>query len=98
LPIAGDPFNEAARIPQDRAAMARTVAIVVAAGRGQRMAGDSALPKQYRALGPAPVLAYSLDVLTRHPGIAAVAVVIHPDDAGLYETAARPFAARLAAP
>lgn len=80
------------------AAMVRTVAVVVAAGRGLRMAGGDAVPKQYRTLAGRPLLSHSLAVFTRHPAIEAVAVVIHPDDQPLYEEAARQFAARLTAP
>jgi 2-C-methyl-D-erythritol 4-phosphate cytidylyltransferase / 2-C-methyl-D-erythritol 2,4-cyclodiphosphate synthase len=78
--------------------MTRTVAVVVAAGRGLRMAGADAVPKQYRLLAGVPLLSYSLRALTRHHAIDAVAVVIHPDDRMLYTEAARQFAADLAEP
>jgi len=78
--------------------MATTVAIIVAAGRGARAAGMGAIPKQYRALAGVPVLAHSLDVLTRHPQVDAVEVVIHPDDRPLYSQATRRYAADLVEP
>jgi 2-C-methyl-D-erythritol 4-phosphate cytidylyltransferase/2-C-methyl-D-erythritol 2,4-cyclodiphosphate synthase len=78
--------------------MTTTVAVIVAAGRGARARGTGGVPKQYLPLGGAPVLAHSLRVLAGHPQIEAVEVVIHPDDRPFYETAARPFAARLVDP
>jgi 2-C-methyl-D-erythritol 4-phosphate cytidylyltransferase/2-C-methyl-D-erythritol 2,4-cyclodiphosphate synthase len=78
--------------------MATTVAVIVAAGRGARACGTGSVPKQYLALGGAPVLAHSLRVLAAHRQIDAVQVVIHADDRSLYEAAARPFAARLVDP
>ncbi len=61
------------------------VAIVVAAGRGQR-AGEG-LPKQYRPIAARPMLSRTLDVLLSHPRIDAVLCAIHPDDRGLYDEA-----------
>ncbi|RMD62057.1 MAG: bifunctional 2-C-methyl-D-erythritol 4-phosphate cytidylyltransferase/2-C-methyl-D-erythritol 2,4-cyclodiphosphate synthase, partial [Alphaproteobacteria bacterium] len=58
--------------------MGETVALVVAAGRGTRFAGDR--PKQYAPLRGRPILRYSLEAFRRHPRIAAVQVVIHGDD------------------
>ncbi len=78
--------------------MASTVAVIVAAGRGARVGGTGDVPKQYRALGGAPVLAHSLSALAGHPGVDAVEVVIHGDDGELYAAAARPYAARLLDP
>jgi len=78
--------------------MASTVAVIVAAGRGARVGGTGDVPKQYRALGGASVLAHSLRALTGHPGVDAVEVVIHGDDGELYAAAARPYAARLLDP
>ncbi len=78
--------------------MATTVAVIVAAGRGARAHSEGSLPKQYRLLAGAPVLAHSLRVLAEHPEVDAVEVVIHDDDRGHYEAAARPYAARLLDP
>lgn len=64
---------------------ARTVALIVAAGRGVR-AGDG-LPKQYRPVGGMPMLRRSVLAFLNHPGIGAVRVVIHPDDEALYADA-----------
>jgi 2-C-methyl-D-erythritol 4-phosphate cytidylyltransferase/2-C-methyl-D-erythritol 2,4-cyclodiphosphate synthase len=66
--------------------MARTVALVVAAGRGSRFGGD--LPKQWQDLAGQPVLRRSLGAFAAHPDIAEVRVVIHPDDAARYQAAA----------
>src|SRR6185312_1015051 len=63
------------------------IALVVAAGRGTRFGG--AMPKQYLPLAGKPVLRHSLETLTRHAGIDRVGVVFNPDDAALYDTAAR---------
>jgi len=60
--------------------------VVVAAGRGHR-AGEG-LPKQYRALGGAPVLARTLRALVAALPGARIAPVIHPDDRALFEAAA----------
>jgi 2-C-methyl-D-erythritol 4-phosphate cytidylyltransferase / 2-C-methyl-D-erythritol 2,4-cyclodiphosphate synthase len=60
------------------------VALVVAAGRGTRVASGR-LPKQYVSLAGAPVLAHTLRPLLAHPRIDSVVVVRHADDADLYE-------------
>jgi len=65
----------------------KRVALVVAAGRGYRVGGQ--LPKQYLTLGGRPILRHCLATFAAHPDIAAVRVVIHPDDRPLYEQAAR---------
>ena len=62
------------------------IALVVAAGRGQRFGGG--IPKQYRLLGGRPVLRHSLCAFAAHVGVAAVRAVIHPDDRDLYDRAA----------
>ena len=72
-------------------------ALIVAAGRGTRAAEAGDAPKQYRPLGGAPMLARSIAAFADHPDVDAVAVVINPDDAGLYAAAAAPFATRLRA-
>jgi len=50
-----------------------TTALIVAAGKGERIGG---LPKQYRLLGGKPVLRRAVEALASHPAIAAVRVVI----------------------
>lgn len=59
-------------------------ALIVAAGRGTRAAGQS-VPKQYRMLGARPVLARAVEAFAVHPRIGTVQVVIHPDDRPLYD-------------
>lgn len=63
-----------------------TVALVVAAGHGERFGGDR--PKQYAPLGGQPLLRHSLDAFARHPHVDAVRAVTHPDHAALYAEAA----------
>jgi 2-C-methyl-D-erythritol 4-phosphate cytidylyltransferase / 2-C-methyl-D-erythritol 2,4-cyclodiphosphate synthase len=59
------------------------VALIVAAGRGERMY-SAAGPKQYRLLAGKPVLLHSLEVFLDHPLVTHVQVVIHGDDAAPY--------------
>lgn len=59
--------------------MSRTVAIIVAAGQGERAGGG--VPKQFRMLGPKPVLAHAYDRLLSHRAIDEVVVVADPDQA-----------------
>lgn len=59
-------------------------AVVVAAGRGERAGASTEGPKQYRRLAGTAVLARTLDVFVRHPSIARIVVVIHPDDEALF--------------
>lgn len=70
--------------------------VIVAAGRGERMAGPQG-PKQYRDLAGASVLARSVAAFCNHRQIDRVIVVIHPDDLALY-AAAVPGHARLLPP
>lgn len=70
--------------------MVKTVALVVAAGRGRRFGGDT--PKQYQSLAGRPVLRHSLARLAADPLITAVRAVIHPDDLDLYREAAHGLA------
>ena len=58
--------------------MPRYVALIPAAGTGSRFGNGR--PKQYLDLLGKPMLAYSVEVLARHPQISAVAVVISPGD------------------
>jgi 2-C-methyl-D-erythritol 4-phosphate cytidylyltransferase/2-C-methyl-D-erythritol 2,4-cyclodiphosphate synthase len=67
--------------------MPSVAAVVVAAGRGLRAGGD--VPKQYRQLAGEPVIRSSLSLFAWHGEVAAVQAVIHPDDRGPYETAAK---------
>ena len=64
----------------------KAVALIVAAGRGQRFGSE--LPKQYLPLAGEPILRHTLRAFCRHPGIAGVWAAIHPDDAALFAAAA----------
>ena len=76
--------------------MGGTVALVVAAGRGERFGAE--LPKQYLPLCGKPLLHYSLAALARRPGIDAGRAVTQPADRALYEQGrgARPARIRCA--
>jgi len=63
----------------------KTVALIVAAGRGYRFGGE--MPKQYTQLNGVPVLRHAVMAFLNHPHIDKVRVVIHPDDLALYELA-----------
>lgn len=52
----------------------KTVALIVAAGRGERAGSD--LPKQYRRIGGKAVVAHAIDAFLRHPAIDEVRVII----------------------
>lgn len=51
-------------------------ALIVAAGKGERLGGD--VPKQYRSLGGKPVLRWAAESFVSHPSIDRVRVVIGP--------------------
>ncbi len=61
------------------------IALIVAAGRGQRLGGG--IPKQYRRLGGEPLLRWTVQRFLAHPDVSAVRAVIHPDDRPLYDEA-----------
>lgn len=63
----------------------RTVALVVAAGRGERF--GAGLPKQYARLAGKPILRHAVEALLAHPAVDAVRVVIAPGDEALYAAA-----------
>jgi 2-C-methyl-D-erythritol 4-phosphate cytidylyltransferase/2-C-methyl-D-erythritol 2,4-cyclodiphosphate synthase len=52
-------------------------ALIVAAGKGERLGGD--VPKQYRLLGGKPVLRWAVESLIRHPAVKSTRVVIGKD-------------------
>ncbi|QHL91193.1 bifunctional 2-C-methyl-D-erythritol 4-phosphate cytidylyltransferase/2-C-methyl-D-erythritol 2,4-cyclodiphosphate synthase [Sphingomonas changnyeongensis] len=54
--------------------MTDMIAVIVAAGRGERAGGG--LPKQYRALAGLPLIAHAHDSLMRHPRVAGVVLVV----------------------
>ena len=63
------------------------VALVVAAGRGNRFGGE--IPKQYVKLNGLSLLTRCLNILGSHPRIKHLRVVIHPDDIELYTEATK---------
>src|SRR6266550_5005228 len=70
--------------------MVETVALIVAAGRGERaQRGERAneVPKQYRSLAGKPVLRWAVEAFLGHPSVAAVQVVIRGEDRTEYESA-----------
>ena len=54
--------------------MGKTVALVVAAGRGSRAGGE--VPKQYRTIAGKPVIRWAVEAMRRHARIDEVRVVI----------------------
>jgi 2-C-methyl-D-erythritol 4-phosphate cytidylyltransferase/2-C-methyl-D-erythritol 2,4-cyclodiphosphate synthase len=73
-------------------------ALIVAAGRGTRAAGEAAVPKQYWPLGGVAMLTRSISAFAEHGCVDEILVVVHGDDAKLYQAAAAPYATRLRAP
>lgn len=65
--------------------MVETVALIVAAGGGERAGGE--IPKQFRMLAGKPVLRWAIEAFLRHERIDAVQVVIQGDDRQRYEAA-----------
>ena len=53
-------------------------ALIPAAGRGRRVAGD--LPKQYRLLAGKPVILHTLEHIDRHPRVQGFTVCLATDD------------------
>lgn len=49
-------------------------ALIVAAGRGERLGGG--VPKQYREIGGKPVLRWAVEAMIRHPAVTSARVVI----------------------
>lgn len=65
--------------------MNKNIALIVAAGSGERFGG--AIPKQYMALAGQPILRRSVLAFLNHPDIAGVRVVINPKHRALYDAA-----------
>lgn len=63
----------------------RTAALIVAAGRGHRLGGDT--PKQYCAVAGRAVLRHAIEAMLAEPAIGLVLAVIHPVDGPLYDAA-----------
>ena len=71
-------------------------AVIVAAGRGERIGLPEEGPKQYRSIGGRPIIARTLGTFLDHAAIGCVVVVIHPDDHERFEAAAGDLASRVA--
>ena len=69
-------------------------ALIVAAGRGARAAGEDGRPKQYCPVGGVPMIARTIAAFAAHPSVDDILVVIHPDDETLYRSASHPYAGR----
>lgn len=63
------------------------VAIIVAAGRGERAGGLIDGPKQYRMIGNRPIIARTIEKFQQHSGISHVIIVTHFDDDALIASA-----------
>ncbi|GJL92858.1 bifunctional 2-C-methyl-D-erythritol 4-phosphate cytidylyltransferase/2-C-methyl-D-erythritol 2,4-cyclodiphosphate synthase [Hyphococcus sp.] len=63
----------------------KTIAIIVAAGRGSRAGAGG--PKQYRGLAGRAVIARTVEAFLSHNDIDAVRVIIHRDDREEYDAA-----------
>ena len=64
-------------------------ALIVAAGKGDRLGGG--LPKQFRAIGGRPVLRWAVEALAGHPAVDAVRVVVGAGQRELARTAIGPL-------
>jgi 2-C-methyl-D-erythritol 4-phosphate cytidylyltransferase / 2-C-methyl-D-erythritol 2,4-cyclodiphosphate synthase len=73
-----------------------TAALIVAAGRGSRAAGD--VPKQYQKLADTTVLTRAVAAFVADLRIHMIQVVIHPDDLLLYDQALGPLRHRCRPP
>ncbi|MBC8717374.1 bifunctional 2-C-methyl-D-erythritol 4-phosphate cytidylyltransferase/2-C-methyl-D-erythritol 2,4-cyclodiphosphate synthase [Ochrobactrum sp. Marseille-Q0166] len=67
--------------------ISRAAAVIVAAGRGERAGQSTEGPKQYRRIGGEAVLSRTLRAFAHCAEIDQIIVVIHADDAALYEKA-----------
>ena len=65
--------------------MGIVAAVIVAAGRGQRVGGD--IPKQYRTIAGRPVIRPTLEAFAGHAQIDVIQPVIHPADQDLFRGA-----------
>ena len=63
----------------------KNIALIVAAGRGRRLEGNT--PKQYRVIAGYAVLKWSVLSFLRHTKIDMVQVVYNPEDINLYDAA-----------
>ncbi len=63
----------------------KVIALIVAAGTGERCGGE--LSKQYQPVAGVPMLRRSAEAFLRHSGVDAVRVVMHPEHGALYARA-----------
>ncbi|WAJ30906.1 bifunctional 2-C-methyl-D-erythritol 4-phosphate cytidylyltransferase/2-C-methyl-D-erythritol 2,4-cyclodiphosphate synthase [Antarcticirhabdus aurantiaca] len=61
----------------------RIAALIVAAGRGERVGTPAEGPKQYRLLGGEAMIRRTLRTFREHPAVTTIEIVIHPDDEDL---------------
>src|SRR5262245_517656 len=83
-------------VHEDR--LVSVAALIVAAGRGSRVAGGAGAPKQYWPIGGTPMLTRAVAAFAGHPRVNDILVVIHPEDEALYRAASAPYATRLRDP
>lgn len=62
----------------------KTIALIVAAGRGTRAGG--ALPKQWQPLAGRRVADWTLEAFRNHPKVDESLLVVHPEDAQFYDS------------
>ncbi|MEI7609658.1 MAG: bifunctional 2-C-methyl-D-erythritol 4-phosphate cytidylyltransferase/2-C-methyl-D-erythritol 2,4-cyclodiphosphate synthase [Rhodospirillaceae bacterium] len=65
--------------------MPSCIALIVAAGSGERFGGE--LPKQYLTLAGQPLLRRAIEAFARHPAVSGVQVVYQPAHRNLYDEA-----------
>ena len=65
--------------------MAKCIALIVAAGSGERFGGE--VPKQYMTLAGRPLLRHAIEAFLDHPEIDGVQVVYQPAHRDLYDQA-----------
>lgn len=63
--------------------MSTCVALIVAAGSGERFGGDR--PKQYQDLGGKTILRRTIEAYARHPAITGIQIVIQPTHRSFYD-------------
>jgi 2-C-methyl-D-erythritol 4-phosphate cytidylyltransferase/2-C-methyl-D-erythritol 2,4-cyclodiphosphate synthase len=66
-------------------AMSSCIALIVAAGSGERFGGEK--PKQYLSLAGRPLLRHAVEAFLGHPAVTAVQVVYQPAHRSLYDEA-----------
>ena len=69
-----------------RRAAVSVTALIVAAGKGERLGGET--PKQFRLIAGKPVLRWAVEAMASHPAIGDVRVVISADDQARFREAA----------